>query len=284
MALSGVRSSWLMVARKRLFALLVRSDSLRAISSARSCTLRSVTSRSTATTSRSPEFAASAARSSGRQRISIQTKWPPWGSRVAVAADAEFDRAVLAERGRIGERGEIGRPVGDMHAVEQAVAGKLAGAHAEQRLGRRRDEQHGAVAAMPGDDVGHVAREQAIAVLLGIEQPDAGARELLGAERETGGVERGGDDAERGQRAMLVRHRVAGGSRPSALKHQQQARRRRARRSTASATTRREAESAASSGTTTSQIAANEPMPPVHQATTATRPVSESEDSTCALS
>ncbi len=52
----------------------------------------------------------------------------------------------------------------------------------------------------------------------------------------------------------------------------------------ASATTRREADSADSSGTTTSQIAANEPMPPVHQATTATRPVSESEDITCALS
>ena len=52
----------------------------------------------------------------------------------------------------------------------------------------------------------------------------------------------------------------------------------------ANATTRRDADSAASSGTTTSQIAANEPMPPVHQATTATRPVSESEDSTCALS
>ncbi len=31
----------------------------------------------------------------------------------------------------------------------------------------------------------------------------------------------------------------------------------------ASATTRRDADSAASSGTTTSQIAANEPMPPV---------------------
>ena len=52
----------------------------------------------------------------------------------------------------------------------------------------------------------------------------------------------------------------------------------------ASATTRREAESAASSGTTTSQIAANEAMPPVNQATTVTRPVSESEDMTCALS
>ena len=129
------------------------------------------------------------------------------GLRVVVAADAEFDRAVLAERSGIGQRGKIGRPVGHVHAVEQSVTGKLAGAHAEQRFGRRRDEQHGAVAPMPGDDVGHVAREQAIAFLLGIEQPGAGARELLGAERETGGVERGGDNRERGQRAMLVRQR-----------------------------------------------------------------------------
>ena len=52
----------------------------------------------------------------------------------------------------------------------------------------------------------------------------------------------------------------------------------------ASATTRREADSAASSGTITSQIAANEPMPPVSSATAVTRPVSASEDSTCALS
>ncbi len=52
----------------------------------------------------------------------------------------------------------------------------------------------------------------------------------------------------------------------------------------ASATTRREADSAASSGTTTSQMAANEPMPPVSTATAVTRPVSASEDSTCALS
>ena len=47
---------------------------------------------------------------------------------------------------------------------------------------------------------------------------------------------------------------------------------------------RRDAESAASSGTTTSQIAANEPMPPVNQATTVTRPVSENAESACALS
>ena len=54
--------------------------------------------------------------------------------RAAVAAaDAEFDRTVFAVRGRIGERGQVGRPIGDMHAVEQAMAGQLAGAGAEQR-------------------------------------------------------------------------------------------------------------------------------------------------------
>ena len=52
----------------------------------------------------------------------------------------------------------------------------------------------------------------------------------------------------------------------------------------ATATTRREADSAASSGTITSQIAANEPMPPVSTATAVTSPVSASDDSTCALS
>ncbi len=52
----------------------------------------------------------------------------------------------------------------------------------------------------------------------------------------------------------------------------------------ASATTRRDDESDASSGTTTSQIAENEPMPPVPTATAVTSPVSDSEESTCALS
>ena len=62
---------------------------------------------------------------------------PAMRIRIAVAADAEFDRAVLAERGRVGERRQISRPVGDMHAIEQAVTGKLAGAHAEQWFCRR---------------------------------------------------------------------------------------------------------------------------------------------------
>ena len=167
-----------------------------------------------------------------------------------------------------------------MHAVEQSVAGEFVRAHAEQRLGCRRDEQHRAVLAMPGDDVGHVARQQAIAFLLGIEQAGAGAGEPFGAEREAGGIGHGGDDAERHRHAL--RRGEAGGCRPSALTQQQEAAA--SAKLAASATTRREADSAASSGTTTSQIAAKEPMPPVRQATAVTRPASESEDIACAAS
>ena len=94
-----------------------------------------------------------------------------------------------------------------MHAVEQAVAEQVLHLGAEQRLGRRRHEQHRAVAAMAGDDVGHVAGEQAVAVLLGVEQPEARARERFGAEREAGGIERRRDDAERRERRLLVLER-----------------------------------------------------------------------------
>ena len=95
---------------------------------------------------------------------------PAVGLAAAIAADAELDRTVLAKRRRVGERGQIGRSVGDVHAVEQAVAEQLVARHAEQRFGRRRHEQHGAVAAVPGDDVGHIACEQTVALLLGVEQ------------------------------------------------------------------------------------------------------------------
>jgi hypothetical protein len=77
-ALSGVRSSWLMVARKRLLAAFARTASSRASSRARSWPLRSVTSRITATTSRS--LSGPSARSSGRQRISTQMNWEVSGA------------------------------------------------------------------------------------------------------------------------------------------------------------------------------------------------------------
>ena len=253
------------------------------VGSACCCSLRSVTSRNTATTSRDPVARSAAFRSNGRQRISIQTNSAvrPAVGVDAVAANAEFDRTRFAQCRGIAERGEIGRPVGDMDPVEQAVAGQLATAHAEQFFGGRRDEQHRTVAAMPGNDVGHVARQQPVAVLLGIEQPETGTRQRLGAERQAGRVKSRRNDAERRERGRRGRSRrrhrsmrAESSSKPAAESAKVEA----------GATTRRDAESAASSGTTTSQIAANEAMPPVEAATAVTMPVSASEDSTCALS
>ena len=213
MALSGVRNSWLMVARKRLLAALARSASVRASSSACSCRLRSVTSRSTATTSRRSGLPASTvACSSGRQRISIHTNCTagrPFGVG-SLAPHAELDRTALAERRGIAERGQISGAVGDMDAIEQTRARAIrryAQPNSDSRC--RRNKQHGAVAAVPRDHVGHVARQQPVTVLLGVEQPETGARQRLGAEREPRRVERGRDDAERGKRRRVRRCRAA---------------------------------------------------------------------------
>ena len=203
MALSGVRSSWLMVARKRLLATLARSASARASSSTCSWTLRSVMSRMTATTSRSLPLAAC----SQRPAAHLDPDELPGrrNRRVGrIAADPELHRPAFALRGGIGERREVGRAVGNVHAVEQAVAQEVLHLGAEERLGRRRHEQDGAVAPVARDDIGHVAREQTVAVLLGVKQPEAGARKQFRAERETGGVERSGDDAERRERGLLA--------------------------------------------------------------------------------
>ena len=92
-----------------------------------------------------------------------------------------------------------------MHAVEQTLPEQILHPRAKQRLGRRRHEQHLAVAAMAGNDVGHVAGEQPVAIFLRIEQPETRTRQQLGTERQASGIERGGDDAERGKRRLLVR-------------------------------------------------------------------------------
>ena len=94
MALSGVRSSWLMVARKRLLAALARSASARASSSACSCTLRSVTSRITATTSRSAASSSAGAIERPAAHLDPDELRRRIGRRRRrFAADAEFDRA-----------------------------------------------------------------------------------------------------------------------------------------------------------------------------------------------
>ena len=48
-------------------------------------------------------------------------------------------------------------------------------------------------------DVGDVTREKPIAILFGIEQPETGARQFLGAECKAGGIKSGGYNPERGE-------------------------------------------------------------------------------------
>ena len=119
-----------------------------------------------------------------------------------------------------------------MHAIEQMMAVQLTHLGAEQRFRRGRDEQHRAVLAMPGDDVGHVARQKTVAILLGIEQPEARPRERLGAECEPGGVERRRDDAERRERARprpigRRQHRLDAEEVKETRRHQREGRRQR---------------------------------------------------------
>ena len=119
MALSGVRSSWLMVARKRVLDASARSAAVRANSSACSCTLRSVTSRITATTSASGEALL--------ERPAAHLDPDEIGVALAagdIAPQPELDAARLAAARGIRQCGQIGRTIGDMDAVEQAVACK----------------------------------------------------------------------------------------------------------------------------------------------------------------
>ena len=101
-----------------------------------------------------------------------------------VTPQPELDAARFAAARHVRERGEIGRTIGDMDAVEQAVAEQPRRRRAQHRFRRRRDELHGAVAAMTRDHVAHVARQQAIAVFLDVEQRDAGARRATRRRRQ----------------------------------------------------------------------------------------------------
>ena len=170
MAFSGVRSSWLMVARKRLLEASARSASVRASSSACSWILRSVTSRITATTSAS--VAADASRrlferpAAHFEPDEIGGRGRPRSPRGTSRRTRNSTLRASPPRAGIRQRGEIGRTIGDMDAIEQAVPEQPRRRRAEQRFRRRRDELHRAVAAVARDHVAHVARQQAIAVFL----------------------------------------------------------------------------------------------------------------------
>lgn len=139
---------------------------------------------------------------------------------IGLAPQPELDAAHLAARG-IGQRGEIGRAIGDMDAVEQAVTEQLRRRQAEHGLRRRRDELHRAVALMPRDHIAHVAGEQAIALLFAREQRHAGACQRLRAEGKARGIERRRDDAAGHQHAAF-RGADVRGRQPAELTEQDQ--------------------------------------------------------------
>ena len=98
--------------------------------------LRSVTSRNTATTSRRSRSPASAVGLFERPAAHLDPD--EFHDRTAVGIDAftphaEFDRTRFRQSRGIAERVQIGRAVGDMDPVEQAVSMQIGSARAEQR-------------------------------------------------------------------------------------------------------------------------------------------------------
>ena len=123
-----------------------------------------------------------------------------------IPPEAKFDAARFATARGIRKCGEVGRTVGDVDAVEQAVPEQPRYRRAQHRLRRRRDELHRAVAAMARNDVTHVPCQQPISILLDIKQRDSGSRQQFRAEGEPGGIQRRRRDAERHQ--LAAQHRA----------------------------------------------------------------------------
>ena len=202
MALSGVRSSWLMTARNRLWAALPRFASARA--SIRACCWAFCfdTSRMIATTSRPAVCAVRAPRLIERLALHLD----PGEAALFVAelrpADAEFDAAAPSRASMHSESAvrNAGRsPIWMRSNSPSPCNSPAAMPSSGVRIGRCK--QHAAAVAMARDDVGHVAREQAPALFLCDERQGIGARDPLGAERNAGRIEQHRDDAERGEGA-----------------------------------------------------------------------------------
>ena len=118
-------------------------------------------------------------------------------SLLAIAApDAEFDLAFGSTTSGIGERRQVGRAIGNVHTIEQAVRHQLVGRHAEQRMRGRRNEFDGAVAPVAADHVAHIASEQSIAAFFRIEQTAACSPQHFRGECERTAIENQRTDAE----------------------------------------------------------------------------------------
>ena len=164
MALSGVRSSWLTVARKRAFDSSAASASLRARSNSSARRLCSVTSR---------RHRDDGVRARGT-RLGVDAVGagldPDHPGGVPVLAplgrfemEPEFERDRPVREGRVADRLEESRAVGDVHAVEKPAPDEAGGGNAEElrRGSARLDDM--AVAIVPGDEIVDRLQERALA-------------------------------------------------------------------------------------------------------------------------
>ncbi len=200
-----------------------------------------------------------------------------------VAPDTKFDAARLAAARRIRKRGEIGRTIGDMNAVEQAVAEQPRHRGSQHRFRRRRNELHRAIAAMARNHVAHVSRQQAIAIFLDIEQRDAGAGQQLGGEGKSGGIKRRRGYPERHEGAVEQRIRLRRRQHAEMSENDQcRAARQRQRRCEHDHAAR--SRKCGLKRNDDQPDRAKDSMPPVIIASVMTRPAIASDDSTCAPS
>ena len=139
MALSGVRNSWLMVARKRLLA---RVGALGLGVGVLECLLLLLALGHVA--QYRDHFAATLLTGIGAglfERPAAHLDPDEFRRRMpigidAVAPHAELDRAAFRQGRGVAERRQVSGPIDDMDAVEQAMAVQIGNARAEQRLRR----------------------------------------------------------------------------------------------------------------------------------------------------
>ena len=150
-------------------------------------------------------------RCSGRQRISTQTI--ALGPDGRLLAQPELDRNAARAGAAPRQRGEIGRSVGDMDALEQAVSGELLRRLAQQLLRGMRGKEDAALLVMTRDHVGRVLGEQPVALLADADRIFRSPMNSLYGDGETGGVDDGAHGAKKAEQIGRHREQSAQGAR-----------------------------------------------------------------------
>src|SRR4029077_16919423 len=91
---------------------------------------------------------------------------PPLAAAWHIPLETKFDAARLAAARGVRKRGEIGRTIGDMDAVEQPMSKQHRNRRPQHRLRGWRNELYLAVAIVTRNHVAHVSRQQTISILL----------------------------------------------------------------------------------------------------------------------